>query len=130
MEVRVFLVEDLRSIRSLLDELFDSIGGVRLVGTAVTEAEASLWLDDNPGGWDLAIVDLVLEQGSGTGVIRRARESAPDATIGVFSSYATPVMRDHCLKLGANAVFDKSDTTAFISWLDEQVHPRRSAPEA
>jgi DNA-binding NarL/FixJ family response regulator len=130
MEVRVFLVEDLRSIRGLLDELFQSIGGVRLVGTAVTEAEASLWLDENRNGWDLAIVDLVLEQGSGTGVIRRARESFPAGTIVVFSSYATPVMRDHCTKLGANAVFDKSDTAAFVTWLDEQVHPRRSGPQA
>ena len=128
MEVRVFLVEDLRSIRGLLDELFDSIGGVKIVGTAVTEAEASLWLQENVGGWDMAIVDLVLEQGSGTGVIRRARESAPHATIAVFSSYATPVMRDHCMKLGASAVFDKSDTAAFITWLDGQVHPGHSEP--
>jgi two-component system, OmpR family, response regulator len=126
MEVRVFLVEDLRSIRSLLDELFDSIGGVRLVGTAITEAEASLWLEDNAGGWDLAIIDLVLEQGSGTGVIRRARQSAPHGTIAVFSSYATPVMRDHCMKLGANVVFDKGDTAAFVTWLDGHVHPRGS----
>jgi DNA-binding NarL/FixJ family response regulator len=129
MELRVFLVEDLRSTRSLLDELFASIGGLRLVGAATTEAEAMLWLDENAEGWDLAIIDLVLEQGSGTGVIRHARNSGRGGTIAVFSSYATPVMREHCAKLGADVVFDKGDTTPFVTWLDEQVHGRR-APQS
>lgn len=130
MDLRVFLVEDLRSTRSLLDDLFASIGGLRLVGTATTEAEAMLWLDENAGGWDLAIVDLVLEQGSGTGVIRHARRSPGAGTIAVFSSYSTPVMHDHCMKLGADVVFDKSDTTRFVTWLDRQVHGNQSSPQA
>lgn len=130
MDLRVFLVEDLRGMRSLLGDLFASIGSLRLVGAAVTEAEAKLWLDENPGGWDLVIVDLVLEQGSGIGVIDRARQLSATGRIAVFSSYVTPALREHCARLGADAIFDKSETVAFIGWLDRQVHGAPPPPDA
>lgn len=117
MTLRVFLVEDLPQMRELLGELIRTIGGLRVVASAGTEAEAKLWLEDNPGAWDLAVVDLVLEQGSGMGVIARAKALTPHKRIVVFSSYITPGMRAHCLKLGAEAVFEKADTGGFIRWL-------------
>lgn len=120
MDLRVFLVEDLQTIRSLMSELFASIGGLRLVGAAGTEAEARLWLDEHPGGWDLAIVDLVLEQGSGFGVIQHAARQRQRGTLVVFSSYASAGIRKHCLRAGADAVFDKAQTEAFIRWIDGQ----------
>lgn len=42
MELRVFVVEDMPRMRGLLDELFASLGGLRVVGAAATEAEAKL----------------------------------------------------------------------------------------
>lgn len=120
MELRVFLVEDLRNIHTLMGELFSAIGGLRLVGSATTEAEAKLWLSDNPGAWDLMIVDLVLDEGSGMEVVRHAKRHAPASRVVVFSSFASPGIRAHCLSLGADAVFDKVDTAAFLSWLDQQ----------
>ena len=39
MELRVFVVEDLQRMLGLLDELFTSLGGIRVVGTAATEAD-------------------------------------------------------------------------------------------
>ena len=85
---------------------------------ARAEAEAVLWLEDHPAGWDLALVDLVLEQGSGLGVVRRARRhAAPGAKVVVFSGYLTPAVRAHCLQLGADAAFDKAQTSDFIDWL-------------
>jgi two-component system, OmpR family, response regulator len=119
MQWRVFLVEDLRSMHVLLTDLFAAIGGLEVVGTAVTEAEAGQWFEDHAGEWDLAIVDLVLAQGSGMGVIPRARGAGSPGRVVVFSSYASPAIRKHCIKLGADAVFDKSETQAFIGWLDE-----------
>lgn len=89
--------------------------------SATTEAEAKLWLDDHPEAWDLAIVDLVLAQGSGMGVVTQARRTAsPGAKIVVFSGYASPGIRAHCLALGADAVFEKSETGQFISWLTRE----------
>lgn len=128
MELRVFLVEDLQRMRGLLTDLFSSMGGFRVVATASTEAEAKLWLDDNPNGWDLAIIDLVLEQGAGMNVIRSCREQGNAGSIAVFSSYASPGVRQHCLELGADVVFDKSETEAFIAWCDDFASRENSGP--
>jgi DNA-binding NarL/FixJ family response regulator len=124
----VFLVEDLQRMRSLLGDLFSSMGGLRIVGSASTEAEAKLWLDDHPSGWDVAVIDLVLEQGSGMEVIRRCRTAEGGGKVVVFSSYATPGVRAHCLELGADAVFDKGDTGAFITWFRDLDAQENSGP--
>jgi CheY-like chemotaxis protein len=117
VELRVLLVEDLQRMQGLLADLFASIGGLRVVGTATTEAEAKLWLEDHPAQWDVAVVDLVLDQGAGMEVIRRCKSQPTAGKVVVFSSYATPGVRQHCLNLGADAVFDKGQAGAFIAWL-------------
>lgn len=128
MDLRVFLVEDLQRMRGLLGDLFASIGGFRVVAAASTEAEANLWLDDHPGAWDVAIVDLVLEQGAGMNVIRRCKADPNGGRIVVFSSYASPGVRQHCLDLGADAVFEKGQTEAFIKWFGELTDRENSGP--
>jgi CheY-like chemotaxis protein len=124
--IRVFLVEDLKRTQSLIEDLFHSLGGFRVDAIASTEAEAKLWLDEHRDGWDLAVVDLVLEQGSGLGVIERCRRHSPAAKVVVFSSYATPGVDRHCRKLGADAVFDKAEPAAFVAWCAQQA---AAAPE-
>lgn len=114
-------------MQELIGDLFDLIGGLRVVGKAATEAEANLWLLDHQGEWDLAIVDLVLSQGSGFGVIAHAAQQPRAGTVVAFSSYASPGVRSQCLHLGADAAFDKSDTQAFITWLAQQVVTRGGA---
>jgi DNA-binding NarL/FixJ family response regulator len=128
VELRVFLVEDIQRMRGLLDELFASIGGFRIVADASTEAEANFWLDEHPGGWDVAIVDLVLEQGAGMNVIRKCKQDPQGGRVVVFSSYATPGVRKHCLELGADAVFDKGETAQFISWFTDYTARENSGP--
>lgn len=115
---RVFLVEDMHKMRGLLAEMFASLGGFRIVGAAGTEAEADFWLDEHRGGWDLAVIDLLLDQGSGMGVVARCKSSGPGKVV-VLSSYATPGVRKHCLELGADAVFQKGDSAAFVAWCAE-----------
>jgi DNA-binding NarL/FixJ family response regulator len=128
VELRVFLVEDLQRMRSLLGDVFSSIGGLSIVGGAGTEAEAKLWLEEHRGGWDVAVIDLVLEQGAGMGVISRCRSDPAAGKVVVFSSYATPGVRQHCLDLGADAVFDKTETGGFISWFNDLVTREKSGP--
>ena len=128
MELKVFLVEDLQRMRGLLGDLFSSMGGLQVVGSASTEAEAKLWLDDHRDGWDVVVIDLVLEQGSGMEVIRRARAEPAGGKVVVFSSYATPGVRQHCLDLGADAVFDKAETGPFITWLNDLASQENSGP--
>ena len=117
MTLRVFLVDDLISMHSLMRELFAAVGGMKLVATASSEGEAKLWLEDHPGAWDVAVLDLVLHQGSGMHVIAPCRKYHPSGRIAVFSSYVTPVIRQHCLRLGADAVFGKGESEQFIDWL-------------
>jgi two-component system OmpR family response regulator len=114
--IRVFVVEDLGRMRSLFKDLFDQLEDVSVVASAATEAEARLWLAEHPSGWDLAIVDLILEEGSGMGVISKCKSSPRPGKIVVFSSYATPGVRQHCLRLGADAVFDKTDSSQFVAY--------------
>jgi DNA-binding NarL/FixJ family response regulator len=128
VDLRVFLVEDLQRMRGLLGDVFASIGGFRVVATASTEAEANLWLDDHPGGWDVAVIDLVLEQGAGMNVIRRCRMDPNGGRVVVFSSYATPGVRQHCIDLGADAVFDKGQTSEFIAWFGDLTGRENSGP--
>lgn len=100
-------------------DLFGLLDGFSLVASARTEAEAYLWLDEHPNGWNLAVVDLMLDQGTGIGVIARCRLHRPNGTVVVLSSYASPAIRRHCLELGADAVFEKSEYDAFVAFCNE-----------
>jgi DNA-binding NarL/FixJ family response regulator len=119
--IRVFLVEDMKQVHGVLADLLSSVGDFRLVNATATEAEAKLWLLENPGGWDLTIVDLVLDQGTGMGVIPAAHEAAQrhGGAVVVFSDYATDGIRKHCRQLGADAVFLKSQVQDLMDYCSE-----------
>jgi DNA-binding NarL/FixJ family response regulator len=120
----LLLVEDLPQMQGVVLDLLATVGDFRLVTILSTEAEANLWLDENPGGWDLAVVDLILEQGTGLGVVARARNRPPASKVVVFSDYATEGIRKHCLKLGADAAFQKSeDLQGFLAFCSALAHP-------
>lgn len=121
MTTRVFLVEDMKQVHAVLADLLAGVGDFSLVGTAGTEAEAKLWLLENAGAWDLAIIDLVLDQGTGMAVVPRAAEAAQrdGGAVVVFSDYASQGIRSHCLRLGADAVFLKSETQELMEYCSE-----------
>jgi DNA-binding NarL/FixJ family response regulator len=119
VKLRVFLVEDLHNVQAFLNELLDSRGVFEVVGTATTEAEANLWLDENRNGWDIVVADLILAQGSGISVVRRARQLTESGKVAVLSGFASDGIRKHLLELGVDEVFDKANTDAFIRWLDQ-----------
>lgn len=121
MTIRVFLVEDMKQVHGVLADLLAGIGDFEIVQATATEAEAKLWMSENPRGWDLAVVDLVLEQGSGMGVIPHARDHADrsGAQVVVFSDYASDGIQAHCRKLGADAVFLKSQVQDLMDYCSE-----------
>jgi DNA-binding NarL/FixJ family response regulator len=112
MALSVFLVEDIKSVQAAMTELLAAEGRLAVVGTATTEAEANLWLEENAGAWNVAIIDLILDQGTGMGVIAAAKKTFPDGHIVVFSDFASPAIEAHCLRIGANAVIDKAGGVA------------------
>ena len=130
MTLSVFLVEDLKQVEGVLTELLAGTGDFRVVASVRTEAEANHWLQEHPRGWDVMILDLVLDQGSGMNVISRARQQAGAGKIAVFSGYASDGIRQHCMDLGADAVFDKADTGALVAWLQKLDPAGRRTPGA
>lgn len=117
MTLSIFLVEDLRQVEGALTDYLSGMGDFKVLATARTEAEANHWLQEHPGAWDALILDLVLDQGSGMNVIARARALPGAGKIAVFSGYASEGIRQHCIALGADAVFDKAETAALAEWL-------------
>jgi CheY-like chemotaxis protein len=115
----VVLVEDSPTQVAALRRLFEGLG-LPLAAVHQTEAEAKQWLQEHPNSWHLAVVDLILEQGTGMGVISKCRNRPSGAKVVVLSDYATPGIRAHCFKLGADAVFQKAaETDAFIGLVKE-----------
>lgn len=122
MRLRIFLVEDSPVIRDNLSESLEELVGARVVGWASTEDEAIKWLADNPGSWDLAVVDLFLLQGSGLNVVKSCGNRALRQKVIVLTSYATPPIRQRCQALGADAVFDKAtEIDEFTRYAVEEV---------
>ncbi|MGV3570287.1 MAG: response regulator [Ramlibacter sp.] len=131
MPVEVFLVEDLKSIQSAMAQMLQGLGDFRMRAVHSTEAEALAWLERHPGEWDLAVIDLVLDQGSGMSVISRCRRTSPEGRVVVFSNFVTPGIRAHCLKLGADAAFDKNtELTAFADYCAALAGPPARDTEA
>jgi DNA-binding NarL/FixJ family response regulator len=109
VHLRTYIVEDNATIRENLIGTLEELASIDSLGWAETENDAKDWLSRHSGGWDLAIVDLFLKQGSGLGVLEAARVREPGKRVVVLSNYATDDMRTRCEQLGADAVFDKSN---------------------
>ena len=109
VQLRTYIVEDNATIRENLVGALEELASIESLGWAETEADAKAWLQQHAQSWDLAIVDLFLKQGSGLGVIEACRSRDASRRVVVLSNYATADMRQRCLELGADAIFDKSN---------------------
>jgi two-component system OmpR family response regulator len=107
-KLNAYLVEDSALITENLIATLEELTDVVVVGHSASETPAKAWLNDDANLWQLAIIDIFLHEGSGLGVLAACRRRQPERKIVVISNYATPEMRQHCMTLGANAVFDKS----------------------
>lgn len=115
--IRAFLVEDSPVIRDNLVSALEELVPLKVVGWADDEAGALRWLADPAHGCDLAILDIFLRSGSGTGILRALRGAGSPLRRVVLTNYASPEMARQCLDLGAERVFDKSrDIDALINY--------------
>jgi DNA-binding NarL/FixJ family response regulator len=108
MTFKTYLVEDNPVIRENLVGFLEDIVDAKVVAHASGEDEAVAWLDQHRESWDLAIVDLFLDQGNGLGVVDACRRRAAHQKVLVVSNYATPDVRARSKAMGADAFFDKS----------------------
>lgn len=86
---------------------------IDVIGWAASEIEAMALVESAGRRWNLLVVDLVLQSGTGLGVVRSVQK-CPDQFVLVLTSHVTEPMRARCLSLGADAVFDKSEFNAFL----------------
>ncbi|HET9977209.1 MAG TPA: response regulator [Burkholderiaceae bacterium] len=104
----IFVVEDSETIRNNLVAALEEWVPVRLVGVAESANDAIEQLLAPTAACDLAIVDVMLREGSGVDVLSALKKANSPVKRVVLTNYATPLVRDHCLALGADRVFDKS----------------------
>nr|WP_222622467.1 response regulator transcription factor [Ramlibacter albus] len=104
--MKAYVVEDNPNIRENLIGALEELTCMKVCGTSATEDEGFAWLQAN--GWDIAIVDLFLKQGSGMHLVQRLQRQRPNQKIIVFSNYVNATVRKRCAQLGVDAVFDKS----------------------
>lgn len=114
----VFIAEDDKAAVSSLAELLESLGGVKVVGSAGSEGAAADWLFHRGTPTDILIADLLLlPGGSGFNLIRHARSLGACRKVVVYSSFITPVIAEKCRKLGADVVFLKSQLDELLAYV-------------
>jgi two-component system OmpR family response regulator len=128
MTFRAFIVEDSTTIRDNLVAALKELAQIEPVGTTSSEHEARRWLADND--WELAIVDLLLREGSGMNVLDACRKRRGDQKVVVFSNHSSRDVRWRCMQLGANAVFDKSTEVEALVDYCRRLKAQREQPEA
>jgi DNA-binding NarL/FixJ family response regulator len=117
--LKAYVVEDNPNIRDSLIEALSEIGGIESAGSALDEKTAVAWLCNPVNQWDIAVVDLVLEPGggSGFGVLQALRGRNPVRKMVVLTGSASPEVRKRCEALGADGVFDKAmETEAMLDY--------------
>jgi DNA-binding NarL/FixJ family response regulator len=119
LSFKAFVVEDQAGIREGLIDALSEISGVTTVGWAANERDALAWLREPGNAWDIAIVDLVLEPGggSGYGVLKALSQRGSTRKVVVLTATAEPAVRRQCESLGADGVFDKAmETDAMLDY--------------
>ncbi len=110
------LIEDNITIRDELASALLDLADMRVTGFARTASEG-ISLCAQPSGWDLAVIDLFLKQGSGLEVLQSLRTRNRNQRVVVLSNYATADIRSRCHALGSDAVYDKStELDAFFAY--------------
>jgi two-component system, OmpR family, response regulator len=120
VQLQAFIVEDNPTIRENLIGTLEELTCVKVAGTSATEDDALAWIDKNMDRWDILIVDLFLEKGSGMHLAQRIAGRRPTQKVVVFSNYINANIRKRCAQLGVDAVFDKS--TEIDSLVDYCAH--------
>lgn len=128
MTLDVLLIDDSRMMQEALTDLLTEIGGYRVVATVATEMDAQDWLQRHEGAWNVAILDLVLQEGSGFNVLRRSRVKPGQERIIVLSEFMSPAIAQKCLDWGAAAVFRKSEVKQLADFLTRLREPSGVAP--
>jgi DNA-binding NarL/FixJ family response regulator len=90
-------------------EALEEMAPITVVGFADSQPACVDWLRQNPESCDLLLIGIQLKLGSGFGVLREATALGRPIASVVLINHASEPMREHCTRLGAHRVFDKSN---------------------
>ncbi len=135
--MKVVLVENDRNMQRELTRMVQALGGGEVVATWETARSAIQWFDEHPHDWDLAIIDMFLNEGHGFEVLRRCRRTAGRQHAVMLSNYGRDDAEAFARAAGADRFFDKStDLDALMLYckslgqaLDAARPPLTAAPE-
>lgn len=123
--LRAYVVEDNPSLCETLVSTLEELTCVRVVSTGSAQAQADQWLARHAHDWDLLIVDLFLQGGSGMHLLQQLGAREPWQKVIVFSNYVNASVRKRCAQLGVDAVFDKStEFDALVDYCTRQCYLR------
>lgn len=105
---RIMLVEDQSDFRRLMVALLDRQPDLEVVAQAgsLTEAREHAAMV----GFDVAVLDLGLPDGSGADLISDLRDANPDAAVLVLSASLDPASLERAAEAGASKIMDKLST--------------------
>lgn len=118
-KMKVFIVEDAVNMQVALSDLVCAVADAEISAVVSSEAMALEWVTSHPEEWDLAIVDLTLEQGDGFNIVRQMKRRPGCGVVVVFSAFVTDVIHRHCVSLGADAVFHKTESQRLAQYIQE-----------
>lgn len=130
--LRVMLVEDSFTVRTVYCDLFSRIVGLNVVGEYASAGAAIAAVRAHPP--DIILLDIQLEDGDGLEVLRWVRQEYPEVLVVVATNFADPVQRKEYAHAGACVVYDKSrdfkDLAHFFTTLVHQETPAEAAPRS
>lgn len=102
----ILIADDFAPIRTSLRRMLEILPGVSTIEEAANGIEAAHKIEQLAP--DLVILDLRLPGTTGIELLRDFRPKCPHTTVIILTNYATPELRDQCLKLQADYVLDKT----------------------
>jgi DNA-binding NarL/FixJ family response regulator len=103
------LVDDDDRFCECLLLVLKELANVQVLEIAQTPADAINLMAKYEEDWQLLILDIDLRNGNGIDVLQSYRKRLPHQTIFVLTNFANnSYVRDRCLELGVDAVFDKT----------------------
>ena len=122
-KLRIVIADDSLPVREQLEQIFSQLEGFKVVGVAGDGAHA-FWMVQvlNP---DVLIMDLTLPRVSGLEVLQEIRKTNHSVVIIVLTTDPILILRDACLKAGANYYVNKAQVDHVVEICQRLIAGRR-----